>query len=224
MKYFLLICSLAAVALWWRILNVESHGIRLAAPSGVAVALISGPLGRTLVAGGHDPLATSTWLGRSLPFYVRHLDALVVTDFRKLAAGSVPELLKRYRVGHLMVPTVAKRTALSQQIRALAWKYGTPLISVSTPLELHDGLHRIRLLPVLEEGRLLVVVDGPSGSLVLAHAEDAAFTQPLSPSRLVYRELPSTQPPEGTALLILPGPMPGRQDIADLSLSPIDLP
>ncbi len=223
MKYLLAVLALAAASLWWRILDVGDHGIHLASPSGVTVALISGPHGRILIAGGHDPVAASAWLGRALPFHVRKLDALVVTDFRRLAAGTVPELLSRYRVARLLVPSGARRTALSQQIRAMAWRSGAQFIPVASPTELDDGLHRIQLLPVLEEGRLVVLLDGPSGSLALAHAEDAHLALGLAPARLVYRELP-TLPVASDIALAAPGPLPGRPEAADLSQDSLDLP
>lgn len=224
MRYLLLMLSIATATLWWRILDRQEYSVRLAAPSGVTVALISGPNGRTLVAGGHDPLAASAWLGGSLPFYVRQLDALVITDFCRLAAGSVPELLSRYTIGHLLIPTTAKRTALSQRIRALAWRSGAQLVSVRTPLEIYDGLHSIQLLPVLEEGRLLVLVNGPSGSMALAHAEDASLALQLYPQRLIYREMPISAPPSATAVLMFPGPVADRPDAVDLSQTSIVLP
>ncbi len=224
MKYLLVLLCVACIALWVRLLTEDAPGMRFAAPSGTTVALVSGPRGRILVSGGHDPPAMTTWLGKNLPFHVREIDALIVTDFGRTFSGSVPEILRRYRVGWLMVPSTIRRTALSQQVRALARQLGARVAAVTSPLELEDGLHRLQLLPVLGEDRLLVLIDGPAGRLVVAHVEDATDATRFQPSILVFRQLPAGPISYKAGIVAMPGPGTEYPQALDFSRQDLWLP
>jgi competence protein ComEC len=76
-------------------------------------ALIQSPTGRTLLVtglsatGGREPLMP----GKLLPFWQRRLDALVLASVDEAALAGVPEVLARYRVERLLIPSAVARQA-----------------------------------------------------------------------------------------------------------------
>lgn len=75
-------------------------------------ALIMTPDGRSvLIDGGADGAALATWLGNTLPFGQRHLDAVVLTRVDGATLPGQLAALKRYKVGMALLPATEKRTS-----------------------------------------------------------------------------------------------------------------
>jgi competence protein ComEC len=88
-------------------------GLRITLPAleGDA-ALIQTPDGRTvLIDGGADGAALATWLGNTLPFGQRRLDAIVLTRADSQTLPGQLAAIKRYSIGAALLPATEKRTS-----------------------------------------------------------------------------------------------------------------
>ena len=56
---------------------------------------------------GGSGLSVLEHLGALLPFLVRRIDVLVVTNPTRSRIGSFPEILRRYDVGRVVLPDIA---------------------------------------------------------------------------------------------------------------------
>ncbi|MBU6321194.1 MAG: hypothetical protein KGI78_00300 [Patescibacteria group bacterium] len=93
----------------------------LAAGQGSA-SLVRLPNGRVVLVGAGKDASIARALGEALPFWGRHIDALVLPDESAAVAGGAPFVLARYRVGALLVrsgsATPAREAALTAAARA----------------------------------------------------------------------------------------------------------
>jgi beta-lactamase superfamily II metal-dependent hydrolase len=75
-------------------------------------ALIATPDGQTvLIDGGSDGAALATWLGNTLPFGQRHLDALILSRADAKTLPGQLAALKRYRVGTALMAATERRNS-----------------------------------------------------------------------------------------------------------------
>ncbi len=85
---------------------------------GDAVLIQSGSR-QVLVDGGPGPAAVTGELGRLMPFWDRDIDLVVLTHPHADHLGGLVEVLRRYRVGQILVPDIASDAALYAAWRQL---------------------------------------------------------------------------------------------------------
>ncbi len=115
-----LLLALASALLWLAVTAPTSGRLTvtfLDVGQGDAI-LIEGPDGqRILVDGGPSEEAVSAALGRSLPFYDRRIDLVVLTHPQADHLGGLPAVLRRYHVGSVLASPIEVDSAVYR-----AWK------------------------------------------------------------------------------------------------------
>lgn len=110
-------------------------------------ALLLLPDGRSLlIDGGADGAALSTWLGNTLPFGARRIDALVLT---RADASTLPgqlAALKRYAVGAALLPPTERRSSSLDAWRQLLEEQGTIIKTATAGDGLQLGACTLRVM------------------------------------------------------------------------------
>lgn len=178
-------------------------------------ALVLLPDGRTvLVDGGADGAALSTWLGNTLPFGTRSLDAIVLTRADSATLPGQLAALKRYRVGTALIPPTERGSSsldawwqLAEQQGALAQPItagdqlalGVCQLEVlgehegRSTLALHCGAASIYFLQSIDdEGELLLMARTlPRAQFIVypwQRTTDTAILSRLEPEALLFSE------------------------------------
>lgn len=101
-------------------------------------AFIEGPSGRQIVIDGGPDISTLEGLGEVMPFFDRTIDLLIMTHPHLDHIGSFPEILRRYRVGMVLLTGVMYDNGRYQEFLSL-------LKAQHIPVEIADPAHDIDL-------------------------------------------------------------------------------
>lgn len=112
-------------------------------------AMISTPEGKTIVIDGGPDWSTLEELGKHLPFFSRRIDLLVLSHPNLDHLLSFPEILRRYKVGGILMSGVEDALPRYGEIFALAEQNGIPIIAVSAgqSIEVEDNVTMAILWP-----------------------------------------------------------------------------
>lgn len=113
LRFSLIIVAVLGFVLATQVWNRRQPILRVLLPSVAGdAALIVTPEGRTvLIDGGADGAALATWLGNTLPFGQRTIDAIVLTRADNTTLPGQIAALKRYSVGMALLPPTERRTS-----------------------------------------------------------------------------------------------------------------
>jgi len=90
--------------------------------------LIESPTGvRVLIDSGPD-LVLLERLSKLLPFYERHIDLLILTRVVRERLGAFPEIMKRFSIGAVLLPTRSSSHSFHQWLLAEMQNHHTPLL------------------------------------------------------------------------------------------------
>jgi len=101
-------------------------------------ALMSSGRVQVLIDGGPDRMILSK-LGRSLPFFDRNIEYVILTHAHADHAGGLVEVLKRYRVGRLILAGPGTPTPEFGAFRAAAVAAGIPVTAVAAGRVIRAG-------------------------------------------------------------------------------------
>lgn len=104
-------------------------------------ALIVLPRGQTILVDGGPDWTTLEALGKYLPFFDRRIDLLVLSHANRDHLTSFPEILRRYRVGGILLPRTDATLSPDSEILTLARASNVPVITGAAGdiLRLPDG-------------------------------------------------------------------------------------
>ncbi|MEN9937118.1 MAG: hypothetical protein RLZZ387_3697 [Chloroflexota bacterium] len=174
----LLLATLAALA-WHTRPDGRLH-VLFPAVDGDA-ALIRTPAGGfVLIDGGADPAALAAALGRAMPPWQRHLDAVVLTRADAYRLPGQVAALSRYHSAVALAPPTSSRGAAFAEWRRLLIDQRTPIRAAHPGARLDIGGATLTVLATDDEGALLRVEYGATCAL-LSH------TPPLVPPRTLRR-------------------------------------
>jgi hypothetical protein len=151
-------------------------------------ALIRTPAGGfVLVDGGADPAALAAALGRAMPYWQRHLDAVVLTSADPQRLPGQVAALARYQAAVALAPPTASRAAAFAEWRRLLAEQRTPVHVARPGMRLDLGGARLSVLAADDAGALLRLDYGAT-SAVLGHSAgsvDGALAGRLRPCDLL---------------------------------------
>ena len=103
---------------------------------------ITGPHGQQVLIDGGPDLSALTKLGQSMPYFDRTIDWLVLTHPHLDHVASLPQILRRYNVGHVLISGAAYENGPYQEFLTLITQQHIPvIIAVSMDdIDLGDGL------------------------------------------------------------------------------------
>lgn len=105
-------------------------------------ALLVSPSGKTVLIDGGPDLSALEALGNALPLAQKSIDLLILSHPDPDHFIAFPELLKRYKVGALLLPALQNDEEPYQALLAIARGQGVPLV-IADPrrdVDLHDGM------------------------------------------------------------------------------------
>lgn len=108
---------------------------------GDATLLIS-PSGKQILIDGGPDLSTLEHLGRTLPFFDRTIELLVLTHPNLDHLAAFPELIKRYTVKRILLSGVQEHLGMYEALLVGVTQYGIPITLARIPLtiDFNDGL------------------------------------------------------------------------------------
>lgn len=173
-RFWLVVLALALTGLTWH--HWPDTRLHLTAlPTPGDAFLLKTPAGRyILIDGGSDPVALTTALGRALPFWRHHLDAVILLrPERNWLTGQVAAL-ERYSTPLALVAAPGKG-ALWQAWRGLTGPHTTVRALKPGQRFIFDG---VVVQPVGKPDNLMLVVRYGSTSALLAHTVSDATALP----------------------------------------------
>lgn len=141
-------------------------------------ALVITPDNRTLlIDGGADGAALATWLGATLPFGTRRIDAAILTRSDSRTLPGQLAAFKRYRIGTaLAAPTEQYSSGLAAWSQLLQDQY-TPTRTVTAGDALNVGTCRVDVLTE-GSGRLTIQLTcGATTAFFLQSVDDASLNE-----------------------------------------------
>jgi competence protein ComEC len=94
---------------------------------------------KILIDAGPDPESACIALGRSLPFWDRTIDLLILTQLQSDHIAGSLELLHRYSVGQVALPPVPAESALSRELSHVLKASGTRVSTLSAGQQINMG-------------------------------------------------------------------------------------
>ncbi len=126
-----LVLALSSALVWLVVSSPQSSRLSvtfLDVGQGDAI-LVESPSGnRILIDGGPSGSALSAALGRSIPFYERDLDLIILTHPQADHAGGLPEALERYNVGAFLTNNLDSDSAAIAHLEASLIQSGVPIL------------------------------------------------------------------------------------------------
>ncbi len=105
-------------------------------------ALLVSPSGKTVLIDGGPDLSALEALGNALPLSQKSIDLLILTHPDPDHFIAFPEILRRFRVGALLIPALQNNEEPYQALLAIAREQGVPLV-IADPrrdIDLNDGM------------------------------------------------------------------------------------
>ncbi len=159
-----------------------------ALPGDGALAIL--PDGRTLlIDGAADGAALSTWLGNTLPFGTRKLDAIVLTRADAATLPGQLAALKRYQIGRALLAATERPSSSLDAWWQLVEQQGAPAQAITTGDRLALGVCQLDVLGEHEDQLTLALRCGATSVYFLQSIDDggeallAAHTFP--PAQLI---------------------------------------
>ncbi|HVW66531.1 MAG TPA: ComEC/Rec2 family competence protein [Candidatus Peribacteraceae bacterium] len=103
---------------------------------------ITGPHGEQILVDGGPDLTALEDLGQSMPFFDRSIDWLILTHPHLDHVASFPEILKRYRVGHVLITGADYSNGRYEEFLSELHDQNVPVMIADPSKDLHftDGL------------------------------------------------------------------------------------
>ena len=171
----LLIASMEA----WRAPDGKLHVSILDVGEGDG-ALIRTPMGKYILIDGGPDEAALEQTGTQMAFFSRTIDLLLLTAPATDRIGALPALVRRYRIGQVILPVITtKPPAHLQEFLDLLSQKRIPVMFAETthPLHIESGVTLALLQAVSAKGKpgpLLVLIEHAGRSLLLAGNAGAA--------------------------------------------------
>ncbi|HEX6287877.1 MAG TPA: hypothetical protein VFZ66_01740 [Herpetosiphonaceae bacterium] len=141
-------------------------------------ALVITPDGRTvLIDGGADGAALATWLGNTLPFGQRHLDAVVLTRADGKTLSGQLAALKRYAVKAALLPATERRSSSLDAWEQLLEAQQVAPEYVAPGDQLMLGRCALDVLTAQDGQMTLALQCGPTVAYFLQAVDDDAETE-----------------------------------------------
>lgn len=164
-------------------------------------ALVITPEGRTvLIDGGADGAALATWLGSTLPFGTRRIDAVVLTRSDGRTVPGQLAALKRYEIGTALAPPIEQQSTNFEAWWQLLQGQNTSTHTVTAGDALNVGMCRVEVLTERSGQLTLQLACGATNVFFLQSIDDASLSdldgQPLPRATLaIYPWSRSTDVP-----------------------------
>jgi len=105
-------------------------------------ALLVSPSGKTVLFDGGPDLSALEALGKNLPLSRRSIDLLILSHPDPDHFIAFPEVLKRFKVGALLIPAMENDEEPYQALLTIAREQGVPFVAAdpARDIDLHDGV------------------------------------------------------------------------------------
>ena len=104
-------------------------------------ALLVSPSGKTVLIDGGPDLSALEALGKALPLSQKSIDLLILSHPDPDHFNAFPEVLRRYRVGAMLVPALRNNEEPYRALLAIAREQGIPIVAANPArdIDLKDG-------------------------------------------------------------------------------------
>ncbi|HBH19396.1 MAG TPA: MBL fold metallo-hydrolase [Candidatus Peribacter riflensis] len=105
-------------------------------------ALMVSPSGKTILIDGGPDLSALEALGKALPLSKKSIDLLILSHPDPDHFTAFPEILRRFKVGALLLPAIRNNEEPFQVLLAIAQEQGIPLVAANPErdIDLNDGV------------------------------------------------------------------------------------
>lgn len=187
-------------------------------------ALIMTPDGRfVLIDGGADGAALATWLGNTLPFGQRRLDAVVLTRADSQTLPGQLAALKRYTVGAALLTATEKRTSSLDAWWQLLEAQQVAPQTVTTDDRLTLGQCDLLVLAE-QEGRAALQLSCPTATALFLQSIDDSLEAELEAQQLPRADLVITPWSRTTDTPLMQALQPGAIVFSDAEAKNADAP